>query len=398
MKGHPTEGEWLAWLDAGAPADEARLESHLAGCPECGAIVAELSHALLKADARGSAAAAFSRVRSSLMDALPERLERAAARERVERVLGKGFAEKYPGGVPAALGTLLGAQQDSRWLRSLPDALLAAAGAYTLLTAAAWALWMSSGDWAYMHAVFSASYPTFLVFFAATETALALLAARHFAPGQPLRAAWSLIVVSAACRTAGLALRNLGVLDRGLASPALDAAGQFISGPAALLALGAGLHQVMGQYRSLGLKVRLRWTDYALLGVGGAAFLRHLIEIAWVLAKWGGAGGLTILNWLSDPALLFVLAIAVPLRRVAKSHGGGLITRCWASIAAGVLLTLLGNVLIYFENYGLLLWPWNSVIWLVWLPASAAFALGPACQLAASAQLVGAPVLAEEAR
>lgn len=399
MKGHPTEGEWLAWLDGGAPETTPELPSHLAECPECAAVVSELSRALRNAGGQaGASPELLARTRARLMDALPRRVARAEARERLETALGKEFAQGASAEVRAAVSTLLGSQRESRWLRRLPDALLGLAGAYTLITLAAWTLWMAGGDWAYMEALFSVSYPAFLIFFAAVETALASLVFRHFAPGEPLRAAWSMLLVSAACRTAGLTLRNAGVLGWGLLPPALDAAAQFISGPVALLALGAGLFHVMRAYRTLGLKARLRWTDYSLLAVGGIAFLRHLIEIAWVLAKWGGAGGFTVLNWLSDPALLLVLTLAVVLRRLAKSHGGGWIARCWSSVACGAMLTFLGNALIYLENYGILVWPWNSVIWLVWLPASAAFALGPACQLAASAQLVGAPALAEEAR
>jgi hypothetical protein len=90
-----------------------------------------------------------------------------------------------------------------------------------------------------------------------------------------------------------------------------------------------------------------------------------------------------ILLWPVDPVLWLLLAEAILLHRSVQRTGMGLIGRCWRTFSAGIFLVLLGDVMIWATAYGYLPWPWSSLQWYVWMPASASFALAPAYQLEA---------------
>ena len=58
--------------------------------------------------------------------------------------------------------------------------------------------------------------------------------------------------------------------------------------------------------------------------------------------------------------------------------GGGLVASCWNSYVVAIFLTAFGDLGITLEAYGYIPGPLLPIAWLVWYPASAAFALGPA--------------------
>ncbi len=88
-----------------------------------------------------------------------------------------------------------------------------------------------------------------------------------------------------------------------------------------------------------------------------------------------------VLGWPVDPLLLLLFWQAFLLLRSAQNMPAGRIGLCWKAYSAGIFLTAAGDVGIWATNYGHLAWPWNSIVWYVWLPAAAAFARGPAFQL-----------------
>jgi hypothetical protein len=92
-------------------------------------------------------------------------------------------------------------------------------------------------------------------------------------------------------------------------------------------------------------------------------------------------GLLEVASWPVDPLLVLLVAEALLLNRSAREMGAGWVSRCWRSYSIGVFLVLLGDLGLWLTAYGYLPWPWNSVVWYIWLPASCAFALAPAYQL-----------------
>ena len=90
-----------------------------------------------------------------------------------------------------------------------------------------------------------------------------------------------------------------------------------------------------------------------------------------------------VVRWPVDPLLCLLLAEGLLLHRSVQQMGSGWISRCWGSMSMGIFLVLLGDLGIWLTSFGYLVWPWNSVIWYVWLPAASAFAVAPAYQLEA---------------
>ncbi|MEP7366648.1 MAG: hypothetical protein ABI972_25610 [Acidobacteriota bacterium] len=380
LKNHPPEGEWMAWIEGQLPPDQtARLSNHYLDCPLCSEMVGELRRALAVA------------TRSAARPLPPGFLNEAKAE----------FLRSLPAtvkGVHAHKTSL--AAPASQWglYRQLPNAVWFAAGIYFLITLTAWALWISSGEWSYMTSAFGLPYTVFLGFSAAAAGALSYSASRQFDPRHSLHSAWLVLFVAAACRLLGTGVSVLPSLfpDAGLS--AMEGGGQFIAGPISIVALGIGLLFARRTYKAAGFRAELEWGDWLILGVGLLFTARHVAEVTGILISGPSKPAIVMLNWLADPALLFVLAVAVPLRRVAFAHNNNLIARCWGAMAGGALLIFLGNLLLFLGNYGYLAWPYRSITWLVWIPAYAAFTLGPAYQLAANGELAAQPALAPNTR
>lgn len=375
---HPEEGEWMAWIDGQlSPGETARMSNHCLNCRDCARTVSELQRA-----------AAASARHANPLPAEFLRQSKAA------------FLAAIPKAEAAAVGSALVSPiaSPSGLYTQLPRALWLASGLYFAVTFAAWVLWLSSGEWNYMTAAFGLPYKIFLGFAAAAGAALSYGASRQFEARHRLHSAWLLLGVASACRLLGTAAAAVPYLFPGNAFAALQGAGEFIAGPVALTALGFGLLDAYRAYRSAGLVAALTLTDWIVLGAGSLFTARHIAEVSGIVIAGVQKPALVMLNWLADPALLFVLAVAVPLRRIALAHNGNLVARCWAAMAAGVLLSFLSNLLLFFGNYGYLTWPLSSVYWLVWIPAYAAFTLGPAYQLAANGSPAAQPTLAAHSR
>ncbi len=78
----------------------------------------------------------------------------------------------------------------------------------------------------------------------------------------------------------------------------------------------------------------------------------------------------------SGPILAVVAFEAYLILRSVLRMGAGLISKSWGALAIAVLCTTLG----YLAMWG----AFRGAAWCLWLAASAAFALGPAYQLAAA--------------
>ena len=409
---HPEEGEWMALIDRELPPDDAqRLHRHLTECPQCERTYASLRAASAAAGSlvKPVPSALLDHTRAGILQALPERLSMLPSEVAIRNCLGSQLSVRLrtsPEQVRAAIHTMLGSPHSVQTFRLMPQFIWFASGLCFLLTVCAWIHWMAFGGWGangpgdftYMGIAFGAPHKIFLILTAAAATALSFGALCQFEQRHPLYSAWLMLFVAAGCRLVGRAVGELPSVISAGHLESFRSAGQLIAGPISQLSLGFGLLVALRAYRSVGLSLRLTVMDCVMLSAGTIFTLRHLTQILAILRHGPVQEPIALLNWLSDPALLFTLAVSVPLRRIALSQGGGLVASCWSAMTAGALLTFLGNFMIFLENYSYLPWPWYSVTWIIWIPASAAFTLGPAYQFAANGALVPRPVLAPESR
>jgi hypothetical protein len=219
----------------------------------------------------------------------------------------------------------------------------------------------------------------FLLAVSGTEFVLAARVVRRFDHGEPLHRAWLIILLAALCRFAAFLLMYLVARVH----PPVRTLGLLLAGPIQLLVMGAGLFVVYRLYCRLGFRVSLRTSDFlALAGVG--LYVVFTSTVISLLAKADGQAItlLSFLGWITDPLLCIVLLEALLLRRMVMKMGGGLVERCWTSYSVAILLTAAGDLafwLLGFRVRGDAV----ALSWLVWYPAAAAYALGPAWQLEA---------------
>jgi hypothetical protein len=244
----------------------------------------------------------------------------------------------------------------------------------------------------------------FLVATAALSAGLARGARRFFMQADPLRLAWSLLLVAAVVRLTGHVIAHVLPLaplaDRFSFDPdtlrQLSHAGLIVSGPVHMALVAVALATVVRLCARLGLLVRPSRVDILLAGVIGlfaVQFLRDLM--IWRSDASAPAGMLDAIGWASDPLLALLLIEAMIIRRAAVAMGAGYVTRCWGAFAAAIFLTSVGDVGFWAEARGYVSWPWRSVFWYVWPIAEAAWALGPAWQLVAcrAAQQIELPTI-----
>ena len=160
-------------------------------------------------------------------------------------------------------------------------------------------------------------------------------------------------------------------------------AGLILGGTFRYGLLAAGLFWSLRVYRRTGFLSRLRAVDWVLLALAGAYLAREVTSVVAAIRAGKHPDLFEIAGWPVDPLLCLLLAEALLLHRSVQQMGSGWISRCWGSMSMGIFLVLLGDLGIWLTSFGYLVWPWNSVIWYVWLPAASAFAVAPAYQLEA---------------
>ncbi|MBN8733341.1 MAG: hypothetical protein J0L64_22595 [Acidobacteria bacterium] len=386
------------------PNDASRIASHTSRCAFCRRQINLLRQASerSRALARSLPAGLLAETKAGILEQVSGRLNALPSESALRAALGERLSLcGSPEQVHAAIQTMTGTAHPSIALLQLPRFVWFAAALFGALALAAWTSWMAFGGWspttpgdfAAMEAVFGAPYKLFLSLMAAAGMLLSFGAMRQFPRNHPLHAAWQVLGVSAACRLVGGVWVAAPWIVAGYGAPHYEAAGQFIAGPVSLCALGFGLLFAYRAYRSLGLTWTPRLADYAMLLAGALFTLRHLGQIAIIVWQGPLPALMVMLGWLSDPALLFTLVVAIPLRRIAAAQGGGLVAACWSAMAAGTLVTFLGNQMLFLETSFLLPWPYTSITWLIWIPAASAFTLGPAYQFAANAAPLARPHL-----
>jgi len=263
--------------------------------------------------------------------------------------------------------------------------LVASAIAYTMTLAALHVLWILTGAAPWI-AAFTSLISVFFVLATGLSVVLSLAARSYFGPSDPLRQAWTLLVVASAVRLTGHIIRH--VLGHTTLAEAPTAAflahlGQVVAGPLHTVLVAAALARVMYVCWRLRMLVRPAALDVVL---GGATIL-FTVRLLFDLSQWYAARmpltALDVLGWTSDPLLALLLIEAIVLRRAAVAMGAGMVARVWGTFATAIFLTTIGDLGVWAEAHQYLRWPMTSLVWYVWPAVEAAWAMGPAWQVIA---------------
>ncbi len=281
-------------------------------------------------------------------------------------------------------------------------AIVVITGGYLAAGVAAFAAWQLTGDTAWVEQFFTVPGALLTIWLASIELWMCLRVTRHFVAGEPLRSAWLLISGAAVFGLAGAILvqvlgtdSKLNVLlyltEAGSRQTVLKLAlaGHALGGTFRFAFLAGGLAMALSVYRRSGFLGRLHVLDRALLVLLGIFVARNIVDVVVALRGGKHPEFWEVLGWPVDPLLWLLLGEGLVLYRSVQAMGPGLIGRCWKAFSAAIFLTSLGVVGLWANEYGYLPWPWNSVTWFVWLPASACFALAPTFQLEALESALG---------
>jgi len=248
---------------------------------------------------------------------------------------------------------------------------------------------LRTGDPSWVRAFFDYPGALFFVAAAALEAWLSFRCWRHFSSGDLLRPAWFLIELSAVAQLAGSIVSNIrGLLwfaapSRNAVTSRLHDVGALFS-PLYMALLAAGLWHVLKACRRHGILGRLSFTDVLLQTVVVGYTIYFLATVVFASGHGGRSIDLfSIVSWTSDPLLCILLFEAILIRRSAATMGLGLVSRCWLSFMAAILLTSVGDIGLWAWSRGLLSHGFEAVSWHIWFLAAAAYAMGPAYQLQA---------------
>ncbi len=259
-------------------------------------------------------------------------------------------------------------------------------------------LWLLGRNAALFRYYFTYQDPLFLLACNITELSLSYAAWKQFAPGQPLRRAWLLIMVSALCHVVGMVLSHILPADsyinplyvlhrRWLEATQAHLApiGMFIGGAVHMVMLGGGLFIAFRLCRRFATRMKIKLVDWVILGLVAA----YTSQVAYVIVRlrWvaRSAPGFTeVMNWANDPLLCVLLFFAFFLRRSLVQMGWGFVAKCWGAYVVAILGTSVASMGMWLTNFGILPYPESAILWYVWPIIYAAYALGPTYQVEAA--------------
>ena len=237
----------------------------------------------------------------------------------------------------------------------------------------------------------------FFLVFGGLEFFLAVFARRQFYADEPLRKAWSFIMLASAVRWVGLVCANWFNVPSYInprfyfvqpwdpqSAASLREFGLLL-GPIHMLLLAVGLGVVLRLYKRLGILSDMKPVDYFLLALVVAFTVRQGHQIFNLVAQENDPLTLAaVLRWVTDPLLSCLLIEAVLIRRAVVSMGWGLISKSWGAYTVAIFLTSLAHMITWAHRYGYIRWQIGAIAWYLWFVLTAAYALGPAYQLQAS--------------
>ncbi len=257
----------------------------------------------------------------------------------------------------------------------------------------AYAHFLATHQYIVLGRYFSVLGTLFFLVMTATECRLAIVCRSWFDSDEPMRLAWGMIAGAAMARLVGTVLRAAGdgYLPWGFWQRLPQTAGAFfvnlsqlglvVGGPVSMAFLAVGLGRVLSIQRRFRLAGSLTLGDRTLLILVAAFSISQLAINLPLLSNHPSLW--TMVLWLSDPLLSILLIEAIMVRRTVIRMGQGLVAKCWSMFVLAIVITSAGDAAIWASSHNLLSEPLTALSWYIWFVAAAAFASGPAYQLAA---------------
>ena len=282
---------------------------------------------------------------------------------------------------------------------SLPNAIIRVTCVHVAVGLATLLAYLLSKNETWIRVYFDYAGALFFLVLGGLEFFLTVLARRQFYEDEPLRKAWSFIMLASVVRWVGLVFANWFNVPSYInplfyfvqpwdaqTAASLKEFGLLL-GPIHMLLLAVGLGVVLWLYKRLGILTDLKPFDYFLLALVLGFTLRQGHQIYNLVAQEIDPLTLAaILRWLTDPLLSCLLVEAVLIRRAVVSMGWGLISKSWGAYTAAIFLTSLAHMITWADRYGYIPWQIGAIAWYLWFVLTAAYALGPAYQLQASSR------------
>ena len=275
---------------------------------------------------------------------------------------------------------------------SLPRFILLATSIFLVVGLGALVAWQVTGRVECVRAFFGGSGAIYLVFLAAMEFSLGRLVVRQFSEDEPLQPAWFLIMVAGGCHLVGaLCTQVLSVSGpfnpirhiTGLDFAAIHRFGLIADGPLQMLLLAAGLGFMLRTCRRSGMAVRFRMSDWMLMAIVGVGTCFEVSSLVTALRTGRVLNTYDLLMAASGPLLILLLIQANLVKSYMATLGGGMIAKCWSSLAAAIFLTSVGNLGWWLDMHGLLPPGIVCLTWFVSFLSATAYALAPAWQIEA---------------
>jgi hypothetical protein len=273
--------------------------------------------------------------------------------------------------------------------------LILVTAAYLIIGVVAFAGYQFTGDATWVESFFRIPGALLALFLATVELWFSLLVLNHFSSGEPMYAVWLSISGSAAFDLAGVTASQVLAAESALnplthfswwsvqAAISIRQYGFLLGGTCRFILLAVGLGLCVRIYQRNHLLARPKLLDWGLWVAMGIFSAREIADIVEAARRGRYFPPVEMAGWPVDILLWFCLAQALLLYRSAHQMGPGWITRCWNAFAVGSFLICIGVVADWATRWSYLPWPWSAIIWYIWLPAGAAFALAPVYQLEA---------------
>jgi len=293
-------------------------------------------------------------------------------------------------------------------IESAPVWIVAFLGAYSLVHLLVLYAWNGAGQAFSIQATSGGTSVLSVAGMAAVGLWLCLVVLRTFPAGSPLRSAWLLLALAAAVQAASIILGQFLGSDwllnplvwTGHATPALLSqirhAALMAAGPLRLALLAGAILPALRILREFGFWARPSAADRAIFGV----------FCLFALCRFGEAGAASLSgesipleDWISLaglPILCVLFLEAMLLRQAVARMGSGLVARGWLALVFGIFLTGAGEAALWVIPHYSLSLPMAGLAALNQLLLASAFALVPACQVAAQRQAVRPVTEAEE--
>jgi hypothetical protein len=276
---------------------------------------------------------------------------------------------------------------------SLPRFVILATSIFLFVGLGSLLAWAGTGRMECARAFFRGPGAAYLVFLTLIEFSLCRMALRQFLEGEPLRPAWFLLTLSSGCNiVSAVCVQILGV-PSALSSPTLAADfyrfGILAGGPLRMLLLAGGVGWMLRLSRRRGTLWRFHLSSWIPLWITALYTYVRAADLAGAVQGGGDVSFYDVIVNSTGPLQLVLLVQSAMVRSRMSSAGGGLIARCWNSLAAAISLSVLGNLAGWMDSQGLLPAGLATVSCFLAYLAATAYVLAPAWQIEAIQRACG---------